>query len=184
MHRFYLALPPFSFPGRAAPRACSPAARIACAQQTRFSGKGGVASLEAENASRKGDVTTAEGDVGHFIRGTTVFARPVGGGGWKNYNSRLRAHGYRPRSARFYGNRAPQADEAHYNVSTGHGLFHNVRRANIKDERRPNPTILISENPLYCEARTSNAFPGEVLLIHRAWITICDPRPEVAVLRF
>jgi len=73
-----------------------------------------------------------------------------------------------------YGNEHLEAGEAHYNVSTGHGLFHNVR-GNVKIERRPNPTILISENPLYFEARDVERFPGEVYLIHRGWITICDP---------
>ena len=143
---------------------------IACAQQTRFpSGKSGVANLEAKRQSRKGDVSTAEGDVDIQYADTRLRADHV------EYNSKTYEATATGHVQLDYGNEHLEADEAHYNVSTGHGLFHNVR-GNIKIERRPNPTILISENPLYFEARDVERFPGEVYIIHRAWITICDPR--------
>ena len=50
-----------------------------------------------------------------------------------------------------YDNEHLEAEEAHYNVSTGHGTFTNVR-GTVKIERRANPLILISQNPLYFEA--------------------------------
>ncbi len=142
---------------------------IAFAQQTRFpSGKGGVANLEAKTQSRKGDVTTAEGDVDIQYADTRLRADHV------EYNSKTYEATATGHVQLDYGNEHLEAGEAHYNVSTGHGLFHNVR-GNVKIERRPNPTILISENPLYFEARDVERFPGEVYLIHRGWITICDP---------
>src|SRR5229473_1963194 len=67
-----------------------------------------------------------------------------------------------------------EAKEARYNVSTGHGLFHNVR-GTVKIERRPNPELLISDNPLYFDARDVERFPAGIYLVHKAWITICDP---------
>jgi LPS-assembly protein len=147
-----------------------PPPRMASAQQTRFpSGKGGVANLEAKTQSRKGDVTTAEGDVDIQYADTRLRADHV------EYNSKTYEATATGHVQLDYGNEHLEADEAHYNVSTGHGLFHNVR-GSIKIERRPNPTILISENPLYFEARDVERFPGEVYLIHRAWITICDPQ--------
>jgi LPS-assembly protein len=146
---------------------------IACAQQTRFpSAKGGVANLEAKTQSRKGDVTTAEGDVDIHYADTRLRAEHV------EYNSKTYEATASGHVQLDYGTEHLDADEAHYNVSTGHGLFHNVR-GTVKIERRPNPTILISENPLYFEARDVERFPGEVYLIHRGWITICDPqRPK------
>ena len=143
--------------------------RIACAQQTRFpSAKGGVADLEAKTQSRRGDVTTAEGDVDIHYADTRLRAEHV------EYNSKTYEATARGHVQLDYGAEHLDAEEAHYNVSTGHGLFHNVR-GTVKIERRPNPTILISENPLYFEARDVERFPGEVYLIHRGWITICDP---------
>jgi len=142
---------------------------IAFAQQTRFpSGKGGVANLEAKTQSRKGDITTAEGEVDIQYADTRLRADHV------EYNSKTYEATATGHVQLDYGNEHLEAGEAHYNVSTGHGLFHNVR-GNVKIERRPNPTILISENPLYFEARDVERFPGEVYLIHRGWITICDP---------
>ncbi len=142
----------------------------ASAQQTLTpSAKGGIANLEAKTQSRKGDVTTAEGEVDIHLGDTRLRADHV------EYNSKTYEATATGHVQLDYGNEHLEADEAHYNISTGHGLFHNVR-GNIKIERRPNLTILISENPLYFEARDVERFPGDVYLIHRGWITICDPQ--------
>src|SRR3977135_3180519 len=144
--------------------------RIASAQQTRFpSAKGGVANLEAKTQSRKGDVITADGDVDIHYAETHLRADHV------EYNSKTYEATATGHVHLDYGNEHLEADEAHYNVSTGHGFFLTVR-GNVKIERRPNPVLLISDNPLYFEARDVERFPGDVYLIHRAWITICDPQ--------
>ena len=143
---------------------------VASAQQTRFpSGKGGVANLYARTQGHKGDVTTADGDVDIHYADTRLRADHV------EYDSKTYEATATGHVQLDYGNEHLEADEAHYNVSTGHGLFHNVR-GSVKIERRPNPTILISDNPLYFEARDVERFPGDVYLIHRAWITVCDPQ--------
>src|SRR6267154_5853987 len=143
---------------------------VCFAQQGRLRAtQGGVANLEAKTQTRKGDVSTAEGDVDIHYADTRLRADHV------EYNSKTYEVTATGHVQLDYGNEHLEADEAHYNVSTGHGLFHNVR-GSIKIERRPNPTILISDNPLYFEAREVERFPGEVYLIHRAWITICDPQ--------
>jgi LPS-assembly protein len=142
---------------------------MAAAQQTRFpSAKGGVANLEAKTQGRKGDVITADGDVDIHYGDTRLRADHV------EYNSKTYDATATGHVQLDYGDEHLEADETHYNVSTGHGLFHNVRGA-IKIERRPNPALLISDNPLYFEARDVERFPGDIYLIHRAWITICDP---------
>ena len=144
--------------------------RIGSAQRNRFpSAKGGVANLEAKTQSRKGDVTMGDGDVDIHYADTRLRADHVEYNG-KTFEATATGHVQLD-----YGNEHLEADEAHYNVSTGHGLFHNVR-GTVKIERRPNPALLITDNPLYFEARDVERFPGEVYLIHRAWITICDPQ--------
>ena len=148
--------------------ACATAG-VASAQQGRLrSSKGGVANLEAKTQSRKGDVVTADGDVDIHYGDTRLRADHV------EYDSKTYEATATGHVQLDYGNEHIEAGEAHYNVSTGHGLFHNVR-GTVKIERRPNPAILVSENPLYFEARDVERFPGEVYLVHRAWITICDP---------
>jgi LPS-assembly protein len=144
--------------------------RTAAAQQTRVpSAKGGVANLEAKTQGRKGDVTTADGDVDIHYGDTRLRADHVEYNG-KTYEATATGHVQLD-----YGDEHLEANEAHYNVSTGYGRFHNVR-GTIKIERRPNPALLISDNPLYFEARDVERFPGDIYLIHRAWITICDPQ--------
>lgn len=144
--------------------------RSAAAQQTRFpSGKGGVADLEAKTQSRKGDLISADGDVDIHYGDTRLRADHV------EYNRATYEAVATGHVLLDYNNEHLEASEAHYNVSTGHGLFHNVH-GTVKIERRPNPTVLISENPLYFEARDVERFAGDVYLVHRAWITICDPQ--------
>ena len=146
-----------------------PCAGIVSAQQVRFPArKGGVVNLEAKTQSRKGDATTADGDVDIQYADTRLRADHVEYNG-KTYEAVATGHVHLD-----YNNEHIDADEAHYNVSTGHGLFHNVR-GNVKIERRPNPDVLVTDNPLYFEARDVERFAGDVYLVHRAWITICDP---------
>ncbi len=130
--------------------------------------QGGVANLEAKTQSRKGDVSTADGDVDIHYADTRLRADHVEYNG-KTYEAIATGHVQLD-----YGNEHLEAAEARYNVSTGHGLFHNVR-GTVKIERRPNPELLISDNPLYFEARDVERFPAGIYLVHKAWITICDP---------
>src|SRR5467141_347718 len=146
-----------------------PATPLAGTQQVHLpSSKSGIAELEAKTQSRRGEVITADGDVDIRYGDTRLRADHV------EYNSKTFEAVATGHVLLDYNNEHLEADEAHYNVSTGHGLFHNVR-GSVKIERRPNPAILISDNPLYFEARDVERFAGDVYLVHRAWITICDP---------
>src|SRR5258708_11268786 len=163
LRRFFLPAALLFAIGAAAPRPASP-------QQTRFpSSKGGVASLEAKTQSRKGDLTTADGDVDIHYGDSRLRADHV------EYNNKTNEAAASGHVQLDYNGEHLEADEAQFNVSTGHGRFHNVR-GNVKIERRPNPALLVSDSPLYFEARDVERFPGDVYLVHRAWITICDPR--------
>ena len=146
-----------------------PSAGIASGQQIRLpKNKGVIAELEAKTQSRKGDVTTADGDVDIHYADTRLRADHVEYNG-KTYEAVASGHVQLD-----YNGEHLDAGEAHYNVSTGYGLFHNVR-GTVKVERQPNPEVLLTGNPLYFEARDVERFAGDVYLVHRAWITICDP---------
>jgi LPS-assembly protein len=139
------------------------------AQQVRLpSAKGGIVSLEAQKQTRQGDVSIADGDVDIHYGDMRLRADHV------EYNNKTSESMARGHVIYDYENEHLEAGDAQYNVSTGHGLFHDVR-GTVKIERRPNPTLLLSQNPLYFEAREVERFPGDVYLVRHTWITICQP---------
>jgi LPS-assembly protein len=149
-------------------------AHAAPPQQLRLpSGKGGVAELSSTGPQRRqGDLYIADGDVDIRYADARLRADHV------EYNNKTYETLATGHVLFDYGNQHIESDEAHYNVSTGHGTFRNVR-GTVKLERRPNPTLLVSENPLYFEAREVERFPNDVYFVRDAWITVCDPnRPK------
>jgi LPS-assembly protein len=143
-------------------------AGVAHAQQVRPpSGKEAIAELEAKTQTRKGDVTTADGDVDIRYTDTRLRADHV------EYNDKTNEAVATSHVLLDYRGEHLEATEAHYNISTGHGLFYNVR-GTIRIERQPNSEILLSENPLYFQARRAERFAVDLYLVHTAWITICD----------
>jgi LPS-assembly protein len=150
--------------------ACVSLGAPACrAQQARLpSGQGQYAELSSEGPQkRQGDLFIADKNVDLAYAGMRLRADHV------EYNDKTRdalALGH----VQFdYQNQHLDADEARYNFATGFGRFTNVR-GSVKILRRPNPMVLVSENPLYFEAREVERYPDDVLLIRQAWITICD----------
>lgn len=142
---------------------------LAVAQQARPSqGKGAIAELEAKTQTRKGNVTTADGDVDVRYGATRLRADHVE---YDDQTDEAMASGHVQLD---YNGEHIEATDAHYNVSTGHGLFHNVH-GTFKVARQPNPEVLLTDNPLYFEAHVVERFAGDVYLVRRAWITVCDP---------
>jgi LPS-assembly protein len=140
------------------------------AQQARLPIKtGGVAELSSSGPQRhEGDLYIADGDVDIRYGDSRLRADHV------EYNEKTSEALARGHVQFDFENQHMDADEAHYNVKTGHGLFHNVR-GTVKIERRPNPSVLLSDNPLYFQARDVERLPKDVYLIEDAWVTICDP---------
>ena len=147
-----------------------PAPRTASAQQAHLPFKtGGVADLSSRGPqSRRGDLYIADDDVDIRYGDSRLRADHV------EYNEKTSEAFARGHVQFDFENQHVEAEEAHYNVKTGHGVFHNVR-GTVKIERRPNPNVLLSNNPLYFEARDVERFAKDVYVIDQAWITICDP---------
>ena len=127
-----------------------------------------VANLEANNQTRKGDVTTAEGNVDIHYADMRLRADHV------EYNDKTQEAVATGHVLFDHDTEHLEASEAHYNVSTGHGLFYNVR-GTFKIDRQPNPEVLLTDNPLYFNAKQVERFAAELYLVHEAWITICEP---------
>jgi lipopolysaccharide assembly outer membrane protein LptD (OstA) len=139
------------------------------AQEIRKPPKGGVAELSsAGKQTHQGDTTTADGAVDIHYGNQRLRADHV------EYNDQTNEAYARGHIIFDYENQHLEADEAHYNVSTGRGTFTNVRGF-IKIERKPNPTILITENPLYFEAKNVEKYNNDLYILSSAWITVCDP---------
>jgi LPS-assembly protein len=138
-------------------------------QVPKRSRKGGVAELSSSGPqSHSGSVTSAEGDVDLRYGNERLRADHV------EYNDQTNEGLARGHVQFDYENQHLEAEEAHYNVSTGRGTFVKVR-GTIKIERRANPAVLITENPLSFEARSVEKFGENLYVINDAWITVCDP---------
>ncbi len=145
-------------------------ARSTPAQQiNKPTGKGGVAELSSTGPQkRQGDLTIADGGVDIHYGNQRLQADHV------EYNEQTNEAYARGHVVFDYENQHLEGDEAHYNVSTGRGTFLQVR-GTIKIERRANPTVLITDNPLYFEAQTVDKFGNDLYFLNKAWITVCDP---------
>jgi LPS-assembly protein len=138
------------------------------AQVRLASGKGQYAELSSDGPqTHKGDLFIADKNVDLQYAGMRLRADHV------EYNDATHESLAQGHVQFDFENEHLEADEAHYNFTTGAGTFSNVR-GNIKILRRPNPMVLVSANPLYFEARQVERYNDNVFVVHQAWITVCD----------
>jgi LPS-assembly protein len=130
---------------------------------------GTVAEITARGAQRRvGDIYFADDDVDVTYGGMRLRADHV------EYNDATSEAVARGHVIFDYENQHLEGDEGSLNVATNKGTFKNVHGF-LKLERRPNPRMLISRNPLYFEAQQVDRISEEVYVVHHGWITICDP---------
>jgi LPS-assembly protein len=143
------------------------------AQQVRLpAGRTGIAELEAKQQRRQGDLYIAEGDVDMRYQNMRLRADYV------EYNAASTDVVARGHLQFDLENQHLDADEARYNVRTGRGVFTRVR-GTVKITRRPNPNILVTENPLYFEAQEVERRDDRTYVIRHASMTVCLPdRPK------
>jgi LPS-assembly protein len=140
------------------------------AQQVRLppSPKGQSAELSSEGPqTHRGDLFIAEKKVDLQYAGMRLRADHV------EYNDKTHDSVARGNVQFDFENQHLEADEARYNFVNRTGTFRNVR-GSVKIVRRPNPMVLVSENPLYFEAREVDRYANDLLVVHQAWITVCD----------
>ena len=139
------------------------------AQQVRLpSGKGQYAELSSDGPqTRKGNVFIADKNVDLQYATMRLRADHL------EYNDTTHDSLAQGHVQFDYENEHLEADEAHFNFTTGVGTFTKVR-GSIRILRRPNPVVLVSDNPLYFEARQVERYANNVFVVHQAWITVCD----------
>ena len=131
---------------------------------------GGIAEISAKGRQRRqGDVFLADDDVDIHYGEMRLRADHV------EYNSATYEAMARGHVQFDFENQHLEGDDAQLNVQTGHGTFHNVH-GNVKLERHPNPTLLITENPVYFEAKEVERMSADVYFVRHSWFTICDPQ--------
>jgi LPS-assembly protein len=130
---------------------------------------GGVADLSSSGPQqKKGDLFIADSDVDISYADMRLRADHV------EYNNATSEASARGHVLFDFENQHLEADDGILNIASGRGTFHNVR-GTIKLERGPNPTLLITQNPLYFEAREVERLSADVYLIRHAWFTVCEP---------
>ena len=147
-----------------------PAIRLQAQTPSASKQAGGIAEITASGPQRReGELYIADKDVSVTYQGMHLQADHV------EYNNDTNEALARGHVVFDYENQHLEADEARLNVGTGKGVFYNVR-GSIRVERRANPMVLISENPLYFEAKQVDRISEDVYDLHHGWFTICDPR--------
>jgi len=127
-----------------------------------------TATLEADQQRQVGNIYYADGNVDVRYENTRLRADHV------EYNEDTYVVIARGHVQLDYMTQHVEADEAHYEVRTGHGTFFHVR-ATFSIERHPTPTLLVSPNPLYFEADEAERLDEHTYHIKKAWMTVCDP---------
>jgi LPS-assembly protein len=117
---------------------------------------------------RRGDLFLADGDVEIHYGELRLRADHV------EYNTKTYEAAARGHVQLDFENQHLDGDEATVNVRAGTGHFRNVR-GYVRIDRRPNPSLLITQNPLYFQARDVERTGPDEYVVRQAWITVCDP---------
>lgn len=67
-----------------------------------------------------------------------------------------------------------EGEEAQFNIRTGKGVFRRVR-GSFRMDRQPNPSVLVTNNPIEFEAREIERVDERTYVIRGAWLTVCPP---------
>jgi LPS-assembly protein len=128
----------------------------------------GLVTLEADSQHKTGNVYYADGNV-DIVNGTMRLRADHAT--YDDGTNVVTATGH----VLFdYDTQHLVGDSGTYNLQTGKGAFRHVR-GTITLERKPNPTLLISDNPISFAAAEVDRTNEETYVLHHAWVTVCDP---------
>jgi LPS-assembly protein len=131
-------------------------------------GQSDIARLEADRQRQEAQVFYADGHVDIHYQDSRLQADHV------EYDEGTQIARARGNVQLDYLTQHVVADDAQYNVRTGRGTFHHVH-ATIALQRRPQPTLLVSDNPLYFEAEEVDRIDESTYHLRHGWLTGCDP---------
>ncbi len=124
--------------------------------------------LEAEQQRKEGDLFFADGNVEIQYGNEVLHADHV------QYNAKTYMAVARGNVKFDADTQHLTADSADFNVQTGVGLFEHVR-GEVTMEHKPNPSLLVSPNPLVFEAQEVRRLDPRTYWIEHAWLTVCEP---------
>jgi LPS-assembly protein len=131
---------------------------------------GSIAEITASGPQRReGDIYFADKEVDIHYLGMRLQADHA------EYNTATSQAVVRGHVVFDYENQHLEGDEGELNVATGKGTFRNVH-GTIRLERKPNPLLLVTENPLYFQAEVVDRLSEDLYDVHHGWFTICDPK--------
>ena len=136
--------------------------------QARLPLGGGFVEISAAKQRLEGKLLVYEGNVEVTYQKLRILADRIS---YDDATKQITATG----NVRFdYETQHLEAHEATYNVRTGRGLFRNVRGV-FRVDRRPNPNLLITQNPIQFEAKEIERVNDRTYVIRGAWMTVCPP---------
>ena len=136
--------------------------------QIRVPTRGGVVELEAKQQRREGRIFYADGEVEIRYQNLRLRADHV------EFNSETGEAAARGNIRFELDSQLIEGTKARYNLRTGQGSFHDVR-GTIHVQRRPNPNVLLSNNPLTFEAKEVERLDATTYRVQGAWLTVCEP---------
>jgi LPS-assembly protein len=129
---------------------------------------GGEMTLQADQQRMVGKIYYADGNVDVVYENARLRADHV------EYNTETQEVSARGHVQLDYQNQHVEAADASYNLRTGQGVFHEAH-GTFSVQRRPSPTLLVSPNPIYFEAKEAERVSENEYKIRGAWLTVCDP---------
>ncbi len=144
-------------------------AAMPTAVQTKTGSGAETLEIQADRQRKAGPMYYADGDVVARYGGVTLHADHA------EYNEKTRRVTVSGHVRFDYRNQAIEAASGWYDLTTGRGSFEDVR-GTIRAVRQPNPTLLVSPNPLTFQARRVERIDPSTYVVYQAWLTVCDPR--------
>src|ERR1700674_1092205 len=132
----------------------------------------GTAQLEANQQRKEGNRAFADGDVEVRYGSMRLRADHVEYDA-STYDILARGH-----VAFDYNNQHIEATQANYNIRSDQGSFMQAR-GTVTITRRPNPNILLSNNPISFEAAEIDRLSEQIYRFRKTWLTICLPNKPV-----
>ncbi|HVB85676.1 MAG TPA: LPS assembly protein LptD [Candidatus Dormibacteraeota bacterium] len=132
----------------------------------------GEMTLQADQQRLVGKIYYADGNVDVVYQNARLRADHV------QYNTATQQITARGHVQLDYENQHLEASDATYDLRTGRGVFHDVR-GTFRLERRPSPTLLVSPNPIYFQAKEAVRVSADEYKIRDAWLTVCKPSRPV-----
>lgn len=153
----------------------SPSRAAARTQTTLHQQSRGEFTLEADQQKQVGKIFYADGNVEIDYENVRLRADHV------EYDDSTKTASAQGHVQFDYESQHVEASDVTYNLKTGEGTFHSVR-ATVTAERRPNPALLVSQNPLTFTADEVKRIDENTFEVRHASITVC--RPDRPVWKF